>query len=59
MFELSKSELDSLRCQFGISKRGGTRYAPFAFTEQGVAMFTPLNVYPVKCGAYFSGTKPI
>jgi hypothetical protein len=25
MFELSKSELDDLRCQFGTSKWGGTR----------------------------------
>jgi len=40
MFELSKSEVDNLRCQFGTSKRGGTRYAPFAFTEQGVAMLS-------------------
>lgn len=31
MFELSKSEMDNLRCQFGASKRGGTRYTPFAF----------------------------
>ena len=37
MFELSKSELDDLRCQIGTSKWGGTRYIPFAFTEQGVA----------------------
>ena len=40
MFELSKSELDDLRCQFGTSKWGGTRYTPFAFTEQGVAMLS-------------------
>ena len=26
MFELSKSELDDLGCQFGTSKWGGTRY---------------------------------
>jgi len=47
MFELSKSELDDLRCQFGTSKWGGTRYTPFAFTEQDVAMFTPLNAMPI------------
>jgi ORF6N domain len=29
-----------LRSQFVISKRGGNRYAPFAFTEQGVAMLS-------------------
>ena len=40
MFELSKSELDDLRCQFGTSKGGGTRYRSFAFTEQGVAMLS-------------------
>jgi hypothetical protein len=29
-----------LRCQIGTSKegRGGRRYMPYAFTEQGVAM---------------------
>ena len=40
MFELSKSELDDLRCQIGTSRWGGTRYIPFAFTEQGVAMLS-------------------
>ena len=40
MFELSKSEMDDLRCQFGTSKWGGTRYKSFAFTEQGVAMLS-------------------
>ena len=44
MFELTKNELNSLenslRCQTGISNRGGTRYMPFAFTEQGVAMLS-------------------
>lgn len=30
----------SLRSQFATSKRGGTRYLPFAFTEQGVAMLS-------------------
>jgi hypothetical protein len=44
MFQLSKDEFDSLRSQLVISKgRGGRRYPPYAFTEQGVAMFTPLN----------------
>ena len=41
MFELTKEELYSLRSQFVTSnKRGGTRYMPFAFTEQGVAMLS-------------------
>ena len=40
MFDLTKSEWESLRCNFSTSKRGGTRYRPFAFTEQGVAMLS-------------------
>jgi hypothetical protein len=41
MFELSKEEWENLRCHFGTSSWGGIRYAPMAFTEQGVALFTP------------------
>lgn len=40
MFELNKEEFVFLRTQFASSKRGGTRYMPFAFTEQGVAMLS-------------------
>jgi phage regulator Rha-like protein len=43
MFQLTKQEADSLRFQIGISKtegRGGRRYFPYAFTEQGVAMLS-------------------
>lgn len=40
MFELSKEEFETLRSQFVTSKRGGIRYMPFAFTEQGVAMLS-------------------
>lgn len=43
MFQLTKEEADSLRFQNGISKtegRGGRRYLPYAFTEQGVAMLS-------------------
>ena len=40
MFELSQQEFDNLRSQFGTSNWGGTRYAPMAFTEQGVAMLS-------------------
>ena len=35
--------MKSLKFQFGISKtsgRGGRRYPPYAFTEQGVAMLS-------------------
>src|SRR5690349_18666802 len=42
MFELAKDEFEGLRTQFVTSKRGGTRYAPFAFTEQGVAVLSPV-----------------
>jgi len=40
MFELSTGEWVALRSQSVTSKpgRGGRRYAPYAFTEQGVAM---------------------
>lgn len=42
MFQLDDSEWTSLRSQFVTSKtgRGGRRYAPYAFTEQGVAMLS-------------------
>ena len=40
MFELTKDEFDNLRSQFVTSSYGGTRYMPFAFTEQGVAMLS-------------------
>jgi phage regulator Rha-like protein len=43
MFQLAKPEAEALRFQFGISKtqgRGGRRYLPYVFTEQGVAMLS-------------------
>jgi len=40
MFQLTKEEFDNLRCQVGTSSYGGTRYLPYAFTEQGVAMLS-------------------
>ena len=41
MFQLSKDDLDSLRCHFGTLKRGEhSKYLPYAFTEQGVAMLS-------------------
>lgn len=42
MFELNKEEFDSLRSQIATSKRGGTRYLPMVFTEQGVAMLSSI-----------------
>jgi hypothetical protein len=46
MFQLTSTEAASLRSQIATSKkgRGGRRYAPYVFTEQGVAMLsTVLN----------------
>jgi hypothetical protein len=43
MFQLTVAEHKSfLRCQIGTSKdgRGGRRYLPYVFTEQGVAMLS-------------------
>jgi len=40
MFELNAKEFDFLRTQIATSKRGGTRYAPMAFTEHGVSMLS-------------------
>lgn len=40
MFRLSGEELAILRSQIAISSWGGRRYAPRAFTEQGVAMLS-------------------
>lgn len=41
MFQLSQEEFDVLRSQFATSKKkGGRRYLPYVFTEQGVAMLS-------------------
>ena len=40
MFELKQDEFQELRSQTATSKKGGTRYMPFAFTEQGVSMLS-------------------
>ena len=42
IFELTHEEFESLRSQFVTSKkgRGGARYLPLAFTEQGVSMLS-------------------
>jgi ORF6N domain-containing protein len=40
LFELNKQEVTDLRSQIVTSSWGGRRYAPFAFTEQGVAMLS-------------------
>lgn len=40
MFQLDQDEWLNLRSQSVTSNRGGTRYAPYAFTEQGVGMLS-------------------
>ncbi len=43
MFQLTTNEAGALRFQIGMSKprgRGGRRYLPYVFTEQGVAMLS-------------------
>ena len=41
MFQLTDEEYNYLRFQFGTSnERGGRRYNPYVFTEQGVAMLS-------------------
>jgi ORF6N domain len=43
MFQLTAEEASTLRFQTGMSKgkgRGGRRYLPYVFTEQGVAMLS-------------------
>jgi hypothetical protein len=41
MFRLTEKELGVLRFQIGTSKgRGGSRYLPYVFTQEGVAMLS-------------------
>ncbi|SRR5258708_31994323 len=42
MFQLTQIEVEALMFQNGIAKggRGGRRTAPYAFTEQGIAMLS-------------------
>ena len=42
MFTLTQKEFQGLRSQLATSNRGGTRYLPSAFTEQGVAMLSSI-----------------
>ncbi|MBI2095926.1 MAG: ORF6N domain-containing protein [Candidatus Omnitrophica bacterium] len=48
MFQLSPEEAKSLRFQYETSKkgRGGRRYLPFAFTQEGVAMLSAVLSSP-------------
>jgi hypothetical protein len=40
MFQLSEEEFENLRSQSVTSSWSGRRFAPYAFTEQGVAMLS-------------------
>ncbi len=40
MFQLTREEFLNLKFHFGISRWGGTRKLPYAFTELGVAMLS-------------------
>lgn len=44
MFQLDPGEHERLRFQFGTSKegRGGRRSAPYAFTQEGIAMLSSI-----------------
>jgi hypothetical protein len=42
MFQLTSDEWNNLRLQNETSSWGGTRYLPYAFTEQGIAMLSGL-----------------
>jgi hypothetical protein len=48
MFQLTADEVANLRSQTGISSasHGGRRYAPYAFTEHGVAMLAAVLQSP-------------
>jgi len=61
MFQLNNQELIRLRCQNGTSKmgRGGPRYLPYAFTEQGVAMLSGNFVKGLRINAYRSSLSAV
>lgn len=52
MFQLSRTEFSALRSQAATSNagRGGRRYLPYAFTEQGVAMLS--SVLRSRCAVF-------
>lgn len=65
MYELTENEYKFVRSQFATLKNGGrgthSKYLPFAFTEQGIAMFSGvLNLFLDLIGGNspMSGLKP-
>jgi len=51
MFRLTDEEFEVLRSQIATSKRGGRRYAPYAFTEHGILMLS--SVLNIKTTQYY------
>ena len=51
MFQLTMDEFNGLRSQFATSKRGGTRYLPYAFTEHGIIMLASVLTSPIAVSA--------
>lgn len=50
MFELTKEEYDALRCNFFTLKNGRgqhSKYLPYAFTQEGIAMLSGLLRSPI------------
>lgn len=44
MFQLTADEFKNLRCKDFTSSWGGSRYLPYAFTEQGIYILTAVGV---------------
>ena len=51
MFQLTVEDAADLRSQFATSKRGGTRYLPYAFTEHGIIMLASVLNSPTAIAA--------
>jgi len=46
MVQLTRDEVDNVKCPFGTSRWGGRRHLPYAFTESGIAMLWVLRQSP-------------
>ena len=56
MFRLTKTEFDEiLRCKNFTSSWGGSRYTPYAFTEQGVYMLMTVLLFKHSDNLVYSG----
>lgn len=45
MLQLTRSEFNNLKFQFGTSSWGGTRKLPRAFTDQGIAIIAIMRAF--------------